>query len=79
MKPLVYYCRWQGASLRLRGRDETAVWGQLVFNRDGNETTQRFRFNLHTYDLTLTTDSGEETVTLDEMGVVSSSAPGTLP
>ena len=47
MKPLVYYCRWQGASLRLRGRDETAVWGQLVFpDGESGERTQSFRFEL---------------------------------
>ena len=69
MKPLVYYCRWQGASLRLRGRDETAVWGQLVLNRDGSETTQTFRFNLKTRELTLDEAEGARTFTLDEMGV----------
>ncbi len=70
MKPLVYYCRWQGASLRLRGRDETAVWGQFVFNRDGAETTQTFRFNLQTNQLTLTEAGNEQTITLDEMGTI---------
>lgn len=70
MKALVYYCRWQGASLRLRGRDETAVWGQLVFNRDGQETTQLFRFNLSTYELTLKEEADEHTIKLDEMGTV---------
>ncbi|MCA9968789.1 MAG: hypothetical protein KC425_01165 [Anaerolineales bacterium] len=72
MKPLVYYCRWQGAALRLRGRDETAVWGQLVFNRDGTETTQRFHFELATRRLTLTTPEGDHTITLDDMGVITS-------
>lgn len=70
MKPLVYYCRWQGASLRLRGRDDTAVWGTLVYNaQSGEEMTQPFHFNLHTHILTLTQPDGEKTVQLDEMGV----------
>lgn len=69
MKALVYYCRWQGAALRLRGRDETAVWGELVFNRDGTETSQRFRFELAARRLTLTGPDGDRTVILDDMGV----------
>lgn len=69
MKPLVYYCRWQSAKLRLRGRDKTAVWGHLVFNNDEGETTQFFRFNLQTSELTLTEESGERTIVLDEMGI----------
>ena len=70
MKPLVYYCRWQSAKLRLRGRDETAVWGHLVFAEDEGERTQFFRFNLKTSEITLTEDEGERTLVLDEMGVV---------
>jgi hypothetical protein len=70
MKPLVYYCRWQGATLRLQGRGETAVWGQLVFMTEAGESTQNFRFDLQTWQLTL--EEGEETkqIQLDEMGVV---------
>ena len=48
MKPLVYYARWQGALLRLRGRDDTAVWGQLVYSESGEEHLQPFRFHLKT-------------------------------
>lgn len=70
MKPLVYYCRWQGAVLRLRGRDETAVWGQLVFTAEnGEEKTQDFRFILQSSQLTLQQDDGELSIVLDEMGV----------
>jgi hypothetical protein len=70
MKPLVFYCRWQGAKLRLRGRDDTAVWGQLVFSdEDGTETTQDFRFNLQNWQLTLESLDGDITLQLDEMGV----------
>lgn len=71
MKALVYYCRWHSASLRLRGRDETAVWGHFVYNAETpEETMQPFRFELKTWRLTLQTADGEETVQLDEMGVV---------
>ncbi len=71
MKPLVFYCRWQSAKLRLRGRDETAVWGQLVFSDgdDGEEATQEFRYNLQEWQITLETVGGETTLQLDEMGV----------
>jgi hypothetical protein len=72
MKPLVFFCRWHDASLRLRGRDETAVWGHLVFSDEaGEESSQPFRFNLKTRQLTLEED-GEAgpagTIQLDEMG-----------
>ena len=75
MKALVYYCRWHSASLRLRGRDETAVWGHLVTNAETpDEAMQEFRFELKTWRLTLKTPDGEETVQLDEMGVVQADA-----
>lgn len=70
MKPLVYYCRWQGAALRLRGRGETAVWGQLVFNQNGIESAQTFNFDLQSWELTLEDESGKRTIQLDEMGTV---------
>ena len=70
MKPLVYYCRWQGASLRLRGRDDSAVWGQLVFTgENGDEVLQDFHFNLRTFQLTVQQTAGELSIVLDEMGV----------
>ncbi|HEX6383512.1 MAG TPA: hypothetical protein VF177_02475 [Anaerolineae bacterium] len=70
MKPLVYYCRWHDASLRLRGRDKTAVWGQLVYKKTGDaEETQNFRFNLKTWELTLEEEGEERVIQLDEMGV----------
>lgn len=69
MKALVYYCRWQGASLRLRGRDETAVWGQFIFtDKENNETEQSFKFYLATRELVL--NDSDEKIQLDEMGVV---------
>ena len=71
MKPLVYYCRWQGASLKLRGRDETAVFGQFAFTEeDGSQRLQTFHFNLKTLQLTLKNAAGDEIVQLDEMGIV---------
>jgi len=71
MKPLVYYARWQGAKLRLRGRDETAVWGHLVFtNKDGTDQQKEFRFLLASQKMTLYEEDGEQQFTLDEMGVV---------
>ena len=71
MKPLVYYCRWQGASLKLRGRDETAVFGQFAYiEEDGSECLQEFHFNLKSRQLTLKHVAGDELIQLDEMGVV---------
>ncbi|WP_420628108.1 hypothetical protein [Candidatus Leptofilum sp.] len=73
MKPLVYYCRWHDASLRLRGRDDTAVWGHLVYKANTTEEwMQEFRFALKTRQITLKTPDGEETLQLDEMGTVQS-------
>ncbi len=69
MKPLVYYCRWQGAVLRLRGRDETAVWGHLVFPQpDGSEQQKPFHYQL-TEQIISFPEDGQE-FQLDEMGVV---------
>ncbi len=73
MKPLVYYCRWHEASLRLRGRDDAAVWGHLAYNANTeSEELQEFRFELKTWRLILQTPDGEEIVQLDEMGTVQS-------
>ncbi len=75
MKALVYYCRWQGAKLRLRGRNETAVSGQLIFNQSTEqEQTQDFHFALKTRILTLQTESGSKILQLDDMGVVTTTA-----
>ena len=70
MKSLVYYCRWQRASLRLRGRDDTTLWGHLVFlQEDGREELREFRFSLRTSELTLRQDVSEQTLFLDEKGI----------
>ena len=71
MKALVYYCRWQSASLRLRGREDGLVWGHLVFlEEDNSERLQAFRFYLKTNQLVLVEGDEEREVQLDEMGVV---------
>jgi hypothetical protein len=72
MKPLVYYCRWHDAKLRLRGRNETTVWGQLVFMESESERTQNFNFDLNTWQLTLENGEKPSTIQLDEMGVIQS-------
>jgi hypothetical protein len=70
MKALVLYCRWQGARLRLHGRDDAAVWGQLIF-QDGNaESAVGFRFEFASNRLIRFTTNGEQSVILDEMGVI---------
>ncbi len=67
--------------MRLRGRDETAVWGELVFAAEagtgqpdagqpgmGQQHTQPFRFELNTWRLHL--EETGQVLQLDEMGVV---------
>ncbi len=57
--------------MRLRGRGETAVWGHLVFTSEtGVERLEDFHFDLQTYQLTLKKPTGDQTLQLDEMGVV---------
>ena len=51
MKPLVYWCRWHDARLRIRGREEGAVFGELAF-ADG---MQRFHYDLQCRILTIGT------------------------
>ncbi|HMT19803.1 MAG TPA: hypothetical protein PKE20_00920 [Promineifilum sp.] len=73
MGPLVYYCRWRGAKLRLYGRDEGAVWGQLAFPDDSDASNRSFRFDLQTWELILGEGSEQQRLQLDELGVVVSS------
>lgn len=47
------------------GRDEAAVWGELVLP----EGSRRFRFNFDNRELTLDVDEGPRSIWLDEMGV----------
>lgn len=70
MGPLVYYCRWRGAKVRLHGRDDAAVWGELVTREEGHERVETFRFDLRTWELRLRTGDEEAVLQLDELGVV---------
>jgi hypothetical protein len=76
MKPLVYYARWQGAQLRLRGRSETAVWGELVFPAQGETAArvQTFHFDLTTRVIEIEDENGRQTAALDEMGTLKKEA-----
>lgn len=63
MKPLIFWCRWHEAKLRLRGRSDTHVWGELAFATEAKP----FRYHLKTRHLTVAEDAP---ILLDEMGVV---------
>ena len=65
MKPLVLWCRWHDARLRLHGRDQKGVWGELVFP----EESKAFHFDLQSWQLTLGMGPDAEKLRLDEMGV----------
>lgn len=65
MKPLVLWCRWHEATLRLHGRDESAVWGELAFA----DETEWFSFDLDSWRLTIGKEPEARTLHLDEMGV----------
>lgn len=65
MKPLVLWCRWHDATLRLHGRDDSAVWGELAFP----QKTESFHFDLHSRLLTTGEGDGQQERKLDEMGV----------
>jgi len=65
MKPLVLWCRWHDAKLRLHGRSDEAVWGELVFP----ERTEPFRYHLARQILTVDEGPTQYTIHLDEMGV----------
>lgn len=70
MKPLVNYCRWHKAKLRLKGRDERSVWGELQFRAgEASEETINFRFLLQSSELILHSEDGERHLALDEMGI----------
>jgi hypothetical protein len=70
LKALVYWCRWNGARLRLLGRSDDAVWGELVFA----DHSQPFHFLLEERLLTTGEGQGRRAVFLDEMGVERRSA-----
>jgi hypothetical protein len=56
MGPLVYYCRWQNARLRLRGRDDRLFGASCIFHEEDNELSQPFRFDHKTWELWITED-----------------------
>lgn len=74
MGPLVYYCRWREAKLRLRGREGPLVWGELALRdaEDESDPTQPFRFNTVTGELFLQREDGWARLQLDELGVIES-------
>lgn len=65
MKPLVLWCRWHDATLRLHGRDEDYLWGELVFP----ERVQPFRFHRRKWELRVGEGEEARRIRLDEMGV----------
>lgn len=65
MKPLVLWCRWHDATLRLHGRDDSAVWGELAFPQE----TESFHFDLQSRLLTTGEGDGQQERKLDEMGI----------
>ena len=75
-KPLVHWCRWNSASLRLAGRDERFVWGE--FGLDGDRA-EPFRFDMITWTLTRTVEGAEIVETLDEMGIAREQPPTAPP
>jgi hypothetical protein len=79
MGPLVYYCRWHNAKLRLRGRDDRFIRGELIFHEEDNEHAQPFRFDQQTWELWLTEDGEEIYCQLDELGVVLKTNAGDEP
>ena len=65
MKPLVFWCRWHEARLRLAGRDDAAVWGELVYATG----SKPFRYELKSQRLTVGTGPAATVTRLDEMGI----------
>jgi hypothetical protein len=65
MKPLVLWCRWHDAKLRLRGRNDASVWGEIAFP----DRTEKFTFELDAWKLTLGEGEESRELQLDEMGV----------
>ena len=65
MKPLVLWCRWHDASLRLAGRDAAAVWGELAFP----DKAEKFRFEFKGARLLIGEGDEQRELRLDEMGV----------
>jgi hypothetical protein len=79
MGPLVYYCRWRNAKLRLRGRDDQFIRGELIFIGDDRERAQSFRYDHKTWELWVLEEEGEVRYQLDELGVVLKTNAGDEP
>ncbi|MFO7662968.1 MAG: hypothetical protein R6X18_10295 [Chloroflexota bacterium] len=79
MGPLVYYCRWRNAKLRLRGRDDQFIRGELIFIKDDRERAQAFRYDHQTWELWVLEEEGEVRYQLDELGVVLKTNAGDEP
>jgi hypothetical protein len=65
MKPLVLWCRWHDATLRLQGRSRQEVWGELAYET----SAETFRYDLVSRELTRGMGERAVTVKLDDMGV----------
>lgn len=65
MKPLVLWCRWNDARLRLHGRSESELWGEIIFS----DRLERFRFDIAAAELRLGKENPWRYIMLDEMGV----------
>lgn len=65
-KPLILWCRWHNAVLRLRGKTEAELFGELAFPEGDAEP---FSFNMLTWRLTRTSEGEERVAVLDEMGI----------
>ncbi len=67
MKPLVYWCRWHDARLRLHGRSPEAVWGELDFWKENRRVP--FHYDLAAGLLEFEEEPGPRRIRLDEMGI----------
>jgi hypothetical protein len=65
MKPLVLWCRWNNARLRLHGRNETEVWGEIVLP----DSLEQFRYNIAAAELRLGKENPWRYIKLDDMGI----------
>ena len=65
MKPLTHWAIHHQIKLRLGGRDDVELWGELV-SRDGS--SRPFRFNRRTLQLVIGRGQDQRTIQLDEYG-----------
>ncbi len=62
-KPLIFWCRWNDGTLRIRGTDGDLLTGQIEFKYD--KATVPFNYHPDTWILNV----GRRMIQLDEMGV----------